>query len=130
MGCPQVSASQNVVLNALLRKREEFVERRSQIDVEIASLDRRIFEYQAMERARALGIRLIPKFLDKAIAWGKIALLLERNGPLSTGELKVLFGDNMDDGRYNTLRSHLFRMDMEKIIVRDINRRWTLIKKD
>lgn len=122
-----MSISQNVVLKALLRQREEMIERRSEIDAEIASLDRRIFEYQAMERARALGIRLIPKFLDKAIAWGKITLLLERSGPLSTGELRDLLDNNMDERRYNTLRSHLFRMDMERIIEKDTDRRWRLL---
>ncbi|MGY0711767.1 hypothetical protein [Azospirillum argentinense] len=109
----------------LVERRALLRAERARIDAELEYLNRAILRHEALAIAPKLGIKVMRKTLDKAVAWGSIAIVLHRNGPLSTAELRDKFDPQMDARQYATLRSHLFRMDLAGLISA-VEKQWRL----
>lgn len=111
---------------ALMDKRADLIAQRDLIEAEIKSIDAKIANHRAIDRARWIGIRITKKTKNKAIHWGFIIDSLWINGPLSTAKLCSLVKIYLNTDNENTIRSYLHRMSLEGWIVQDFQKRWML----
>jgi hypothetical protein len=110
----------------MMKRRAMILNEIDALRADLQVVDRSILHLEAMDRAKKLGIKTTDKTLKKAQAWGTIVILIEREGPLTTAGIKERIAPYMDVGQPATLRSYLYRMDLEKIIYRGSDRRWRL----
>lgn len=115
----------STLLQSMKRRRASIISQMDKLRADLERVDKSILYIEAMERARSLGIRITSKSLRKVQAWGAILILLEREGPLTTRQIKEHMAPHMA-GEYATLRSYLFRMELDKLLCRTRDKRWDL----